>query len=438
MAGKQYCIFRTEKVKKQGMYTLKQEHNRSEKDRYTKTGKERFVDSDINWEKTCLNEYYVKKDGRELKSNNWNETIERALKTYGIKSHRKDAIVCTDAFVSATPEWFADKTKEQIMSYFEDALIWYGRNYGPVFNAVTHWDETTPHIHFNSIPLVKNPDGTYKLCAKDIYGNRAKMSEMQTKFAQEVGSKHGLERGESRTPEYQREHKTNLEHKVEELTMEIQRMEGFSTALDDDIRLKQEKVEDVQKKLEDVQSEYLSIQQVQQIKPKKLFGSKKHYIEEAEFEDLVKRATACDKITDISDREEALLRKEAEFDADFEKMQEWHKNLDNWEASLQKKEYDIDKLACEKYSEYFNQNLDDGTHKKLTYFIYQATHSSSSEIRSDAIEILQKPPFRDIYAEMVQNRDIELNPDSPGGSAKEYRAMKQRHHSRGIDIGGGM
>lgn len=46
-----------------------------------------------------------------------------------------------------------------------------------------HYDETTPHLHVISVPLTK--DG--RLSARDVIGNKSKMSKTQDSFFEQVG-----------------------------------------------------------------------------------------------------------------------------------------------------------------------------------------------------------------------------------------------------------
>lgn len=86
--------------------------------------------------------------------------------------------------------------RETQLQYFRDCVDFANQYYGKVVNAVVHYDETTPHLHVDTIPLIYDQNkGKWKLSAKEIVGNVAKMTQMQTLIAEEVGIKYGLERG---------------------------------------------------------------------------------------------------------------------------------------------------------------------------------------------------------------------------------------------------
>lgn len=199
-----YQIFRVAKVKRQGVGGCQQEHNRTEKD----AG--RFPDSEIDYTRTKDNIYL-------MESKDYWGDIKKTLKRYGIEKWRKDAVVMNDAIYTASPEAMANMSRDEMLQYFMDCAEWHQEHFGPVINAVIHYDETTPHLHIDSIPLVQKEDGTWKLSAKDQYGNRAKLASLQTDLNEKVSKYYGLERGETRNPNEQRKHKTKLDHEIETL-----------------------------------------------------------------------------------------------------------------------------------------------------------------------------------------------------------------------------
>lgn len=196
-----YAIMRVEKRKVQALYGIEQENNRVQ----DKDKRKNFVASDIDWALTDKNYYFVKSD-------NWKKTIDKTLADNGITKYRKDAVVLLDGLYTASPDFFADKTDDEIKQYFADCLEYHSQNYGVVINAVVHLDERTPHMHVCSVPIVEQ-DGKYKLCAKEIMGNKAAYHNRQNEFFAQVSQKYDLERGEIKSPEHQRTHLDSLQYK---------------------------------------------------------------------------------------------------------------------------------------------------------------------------------------------------------------------------------
>lgn len=106
---------------------------------------------------------------------------------------RKNAVHGLEYFIGGSPEALSGKSREEQDAYFRDALYWIKQRHGAenVLSAVIHRDETTPHMSVMTIPL----DERGKLNARALVGNRQKLSDMQTDFAETVGEPHGLERG---------------------------------------------------------------------------------------------------------------------------------------------------------------------------------------------------------------------------------------------------
>lgn len=117
-------------------------------------------------------------------------TIERLLP----EKKRKDAVLCIEYLITASPDAMNSKTKEEQNRYFYDALEWLKERHGElnVCYAGIHRDETTPHLYAYVVPLERD---TGRLNTKKWLGGRDALKTMQTEFAERVGKNHGLERG---------------------------------------------------------------------------------------------------------------------------------------------------------------------------------------------------------------------------------------------------
>lgn len=106
---------------------------------------------------------------------------------------RKDAVLCIEYLVTASPEWFRNVPVSVQEHYFDGALAWLRKRHGAdnVVCANLQLDETSPHLVVYVVPLC--PDG--RLSAKDFLGSRAKLSSMQSEFWETVGRPAGLARG---------------------------------------------------------------------------------------------------------------------------------------------------------------------------------------------------------------------------------------------------
>lgn len=106
---------------------------------------------------------------------------------------RKDAVLCIEYLITASPEFFTSTREENWKEYFRDAIRWLHARHGKenVVSMNLQLDETSPHLVAYVVPITS--DG--RLSAKDFFGSRKKLSEMQTEFHEKVGKRAGLERG---------------------------------------------------------------------------------------------------------------------------------------------------------------------------------------------------------------------------------------------------
>jgi len=110
------------------------------------------------------------------------------------EKRRKDAVVCVEYMMTTSPEWAQKATPEEQKTFFDRSVEWLEEKYGKdnVIATTIHNDETTPHITAYCVPITK--DG--RLSAKEMIGDKQKMSSDQTKFAEKVkdlGLKRGIE-----------------------------------------------------------------------------------------------------------------------------------------------------------------------------------------------------------------------------------------------------
>ena len=153
-----------------------------------------------------------------IQSNNWMQDIQAEIDQAGAKT-RSNSVVALDAIYTASGDFFKDKSTEECNQFFRDCLQFHQRRFGHVVSALIHYDETTPHLHILSVPLTQ--DG--RLSAREIVGNRANLSRMQTEFFEQVGKEYGLERGVQMDGQEKKRKITAQEHKLREITAEKQK-----------------------------------------------------------------------------------------------------------------------------------------------------------------------------------------------------------------------
>lgn len=196
-----FCIMRTEKRKRTDITGIQKENNR------TATG----YNNSVNRERSELNVPLIQ-------SNNWTQDIKAEIDRAGAHT-RSNSVVALDTLYTASPQFFDDKTQEQTEHFFKECLQFHQERFGHIISAVIHYDETTPHLHVVSVPLTQ--DG--RLSARDVIGNRAKMSRTQDMFYEQVGKVYGLDRGERGDGQEKKEHTSAQEHKLREVKAKKER-----------------------------------------------------------------------------------------------------------------------------------------------------------------------------------------------------------------------
>ena len=168
-----------EKYKRADVVGIERENERDENYKFTKNPQ-------IDKSKTRLNYHTVPYEKKYL------SFIDERIKQLSPKRKIKDdAVLITSFILGSDKEFFDGISPEAQKQFFDDCTEFFAERYGKenVVSAVVHLDESTPHLHFNLMPVT---DG--RLCAKELF-DRAALRELQTNFYEVVGKKYGLKRG---------------------------------------------------------------------------------------------------------------------------------------------------------------------------------------------------------------------------------------------------
>lgn len=206
-----FCIMRTEKRKKSDLSGIQKENTR------TATEYNNKVAPGMDIFNVTLKE-----------SNNWLQDINKEIQAAGAKA-RSNSVLALDTIYTASPNFFQGKTNQQNDDFFKDCLQFHQEYFGHIISAVIHYDETTPHLHVVSVPLTK--DG--RLSARDVIGNKSKMSKTQDSFFEQVGRGYGLERGiHHMDGQEKKQHISAQEHELREIKQEIAREKEHLEAIE--------------------------------------------------------------------------------------------------------------------------------------------------------------------------------------------------------------
>ena len=181
MSQPQYAIMRFAKYKGPEITNI-EAHNERRKEKYASN-------PDIDLSRSKHNFHLIEPPQR------YRAEAERQISAAGCRT-RKDSVRVVEVLFTATPEFFKGKKLPEIRQYFEETLHFFVQHQSreTIISAVVHMDEKTAHMHLSFVPLT--PDG--RLSAKEIVGNKKKLTWWQDKFWEHMVQKYpNLERGES-------------------------------------------------------------------------------------------------------------------------------------------------------------------------------------------------------------------------------------------------
>ena len=168
-----------EKYKRGDIVGIERENERNENYKSTKNPQ-------IDKSRTHLNYHTLPYEKKYL------SFIDERIKELAPKRKIKDdAVLITSFILGSDKEFFDSIAPETQKQFFSDCTKFFAERYGKenVVSSVVHLDESTPHLHFNLMPV------TYgRLCAKELF-DRTALRELQTDFYEIVGKKYGLKRG---------------------------------------------------------------------------------------------------------------------------------------------------------------------------------------------------------------------------------------------------
>lgn len=234
-----FCIMRTEKRKKSDLSGIQKENTR------TATEYNNKVAPGMDIFNVVLKE-----------SSNWLQDINSEIQAAGAKP-RSNSVLALDTVYTASPDFFQGKTNQQNDDFFKDCLQFHQKHFGHIISAVVHYDETTPHLHVISVPLTK--DG--RLSARDVIGNKAKMSKTQDAFFEQVGRGYGLERGIHIDGQEKKEHISAQEHELREIRQQIAKEQEQLEAIEHSEEMARIRAQESKRTAEELQKQVKQLQE---------------------------------------------------------------------------------------------------------------------------------------------------------------------------------
>lgn len=234
-----FCIMRTEKRKRTDLGGIQRENTR------TATKYNNKVEPGMDVFNVVLKA-----------SDNWLQDINNEIKAAGAKP-RANSVLALDTIYTASLEFFQERTNAENDKFFQDCLKFHNEHFGHIISAVIHYDETTPHLHVISVPLTKDN----RLSARDVIGNKAKMSKTQDAFFEQVGRGYGLERGIHMDGQEKKQHISAQEHELHEIKQQIAREQEKLEAIEHSEETARTRAQEFKQKAAELQKQIEQLQE---------------------------------------------------------------------------------------------------------------------------------------------------------------------------------
>ena len=215
MSQPQYAIMRFAKYKGPEITNI-EAHNERRKEKYASN-------PDIDLTRSKHNFHLIEPPQR------YRAEAEQQISAAGCRT-RKDSVRVVEVLFTATPEFFKGKKLPEIRQYFEETLHFFVQHQSreTIISAVVHMDEKTAHMHLSFVPLT--PDG--RLSAKEIVGNKKKLTWWQDKFWEHMVKKYpDLERGESASQTARDHIPPRIFKEMTHLTQQRQKLDELLTGI---------------------------------------------------------------------------------------------------------------------------------------------------------------------------------------------------------------
>jgi len=306
-----FSICRIEKIKLNGVTGI-QIHDRREKE-VSHTNK------DIDWNKTNENIDLLQKQGKFraiVKDRIDDLDLPRAI--------RKDATVMVQTMITSDKTFFDKMNKLEQISFFEKSYDFIKNRYGErnMVSAIIHFDETTPHMHVNFLPVTD--DG--RLSARDLF-SPAKLRQLQDDFNKNVNDNgYDLERGKL---DSKRKHlnveEFKLETKFSDLKLKEKELDKKINDLVDKRDTVKNELNAFKSNLKDIKDIEVQMKDINLIKGKYVPLSKEYVIIKAS--DLEKLKSAAKQSTLFKNEAESLIEDKKILKEDMSKLYKSRENI---------------------------------------------------------------------------------------------------------------
>lgn len=183
-------------------------------------------------------------------------TRKSRQKSFKDKINDDKADVACEFLMSASPEYFEGKSREEIENWAQTSIDFITQKIGieekNILHAVVHMDEKTPHLHVVAVPLIEKYDGRRKkdvlaISRKHFIEKREDMEQVQTDYVGHL-NKNGfdLERGLEKSGT---KHLDVARYKLQETEKDLKEIETNLSEKEQDLLEKNEQLESIDEKI---------------------------------------------------------------------------------------------------------------------------------------------------------------------------------------------
>lgn len=272
--------------------------------------------------RTKDNVWLTPDDGRTF-----NERIESILEENytGKRKVRSTAVKMCEITVQIGGDLAENGTEEEQVEALKQAFEELRETYGEknIVSAVIHVDETTPHLHFDFVPITKKGG----LSAREVVGDRAQMRKTQARFLQAM---------QERCPECKFERKKDgamngMEQKL------FEKMTAALKAKETEIWDREEEVEDREIKVEKQENQLNALQATLQAKEQALIARERQ-VEKDEDGVVFDRDAVQAREAKLAERAQELRAQEEAIAETANKLADKTQELNTREEDLQTRE----------------------------------------------------------------------------------------------------
>lgn len=198
----------------------------------------------------------ITKDLKKQHEEQMKTTRKSRQKSFRDKINDDKSDVACEFLLSASPEYFEGKSRDEIEKWAKTSLDFITEKIGieekNVLHAVVHMDEKTPHLHVVAVPLVEKYDGRRKqdvlaISRKHFIKNREEMAQVQTDYVDHL-KENGidLERGQEKSGV---KHLDVARYKLQETQKDLKEIEMNLGEKEQDLQEKNEQLESIEQKI---------------------------------------------------------------------------------------------------------------------------------------------------------------------------------------------